>query len=237
MNVHRLLHRIPSIWSQQCCLRNRSFVVASGASKSVFCKKIDQFSPKTYNYIHPHINTRLFSKSSWVLSEKGPTEEENTNIFQRFKKMSKDYWYVLVPVHLATSIVWFGGFYVMCKSGVDVAALLQWVGVSETYVEKLSNSEMGYAALAYACYKIATPIRYTITVGGTTMTVKYLSDLGYLKTSNQVAEQFKEKADTITQDVKEIRDDWKDRQEKYKDALKDEWADAWKKFGQKKKKK
>ena len=69
MNVHRLLHRIPSIWSQQCCLRNRSFVVASGASKGVFCKKIDQFSPKTYNYIHPHINTRLFSKSSWVLSE------------------------------------------------------------------------------------------------------------------------------------------------------------------------
>ena len=69
MNVHRLLHRIPSIWSQQCCLRNRSFVVASGASKGVFCKKIDQFSPKTYNYSHPHINTRLFSKSSWVLSE------------------------------------------------------------------------------------------------------------------------------------------------------------------------
>lgn len=237
MNVHRLLHRIPSIWSQQCCLRNRSFVVASGASKGVFCKKIDQFSPKTYNYSHPHINTRLFSKSSWVLSEKVPTEEEKANIFQKFKKMSKDYWYVLVPVHLATSIVWFGGFYAMCKSGVDVAALLQWFGVSETYVEKLSNSEMGYAALAYACYKVATPIRYTITVGGTTMTVKYLSDLGYLKTSNQVAEQFKEKADTITQDVKEMRDDLKDRHEKYKDALKDEWADAWHKFSQKKKKK
>ena len=76
--------------------------------------------------------------------------------------MSKDYWYVLVPVHLATSIVWFGGFYAMCKSGVDVAALLQTCGVSEAYVEKLSNSEMGYAALAYACYKIATPARYLI---------------------------------------------------------------------------
>ena len=109
---------------------------------------------------------RLFIVNAYILFsrlfsslQKGPTEEENTNIFQKFKKMSKDYWYVLVPVHLATSIVWFGGFYVMCKSGVDVAALLQWVGVSETYVEKLSNSEMGYAALAYACYKIATPIR------------------------------------------------------------------------------
>ena len=73
--------------------------------------------------------------------------------------MSKDYWYVLVPVHVATSIVWFGSFYAMCKSGVDVAALLQTFGVSETYVEKLSNSDMGFYAMAYACYKIATPAR------------------------------------------------------------------------------
>ena len=73
--------------------------------------------------------------------------------------MFKDYWYVLVPVHVATSVVWFGGFYVMCKSGVDVAAILQYCGTSEAYVEKLSQSSMGYMALAYACYKIATPVR------------------------------------------------------------------------------
>ena len=75
--------------------------------------------------------------------------------------------------------------------------------------------------------------RYTVTVGGTTMTVKYLSDLGYLKTSNQVAEKFKEKADTISQDVKEDIQKWKDRNEKFKD----EWTDAWQKFAQKNKKK
>ena len=74
--------------------------------------------------------------------------------------MFKDYWYVLVPVHVATSAVWFGGFYALCKSGIDVGAILQTFGASETYVEKLSNSEMGYFALAYACYKIATPVRY-----------------------------------------------------------------------------
>merc|ERR1712079_870239 len=137
------------------------------------------------------------------------------------------YLYMLLPRF------WFGGFYTMCKSGVDVTALLQTFGVSEAFVEKLSKSEMGYAALAYACYKIATPARYTVTVGGTTMTVKYLSDLGYLKTSNQVAEKFKEKADTISQDVKEDIQKWKDRNEKFKD----EWTDAWQKFAQKNKKK
>merc|ERR1712079_821924 len=120
------------------------------------------------------------------------------------------YLYMLLPRF------WFGGFYTMCKSGVDVTALLQTFGVSEAFVEKLSKSEMGYAALAYACYKIATPARYTVTVGGTTMTVKYLSDLGYLKTSHQVAEQFKEKADTIKQDVKDTEDDMRERQDKLK---------------------
>ena len=74
--------------------------------------------------------------------------------------MLKDYWYVLVPVHVATSAVWFGGFYVMCKSGVDVGSLLQFFGASDAYIEKLSNSSMGYAALAYGCYKLATPARW-----------------------------------------------------------------------------
>ena len=73
--------------------------------------------------------------------------------------MTKDYWYVLIPVHVATSVVWFGGFYAACKSGVDVAAILQYCGASEAYVEKISQSSMGYAALAYACYKVATPVR------------------------------------------------------------------------------
>jgi len=199
----------------------------------MFSKKKEQtHTIVNTNNFYPHIFTKKFSKSSTFFTEK-PKEEEKVSIFQKFKKMSKDYWYVLVPVHVATSIVWFGGFYAMCKSGIDVAALLQTFGVSETYVEKLSNSEMGYAALAYACYKVATPVRYTVTVGGTTMTVKYLSELGYLKTSHEVAEQFKEKADTIKQDVEDIKDDWRERHDKFKD----EWSDAWHKFAQKRKKK
>lgn len=37
--------------------------------------------------------------------------EEKLGLFARFKKMSKEYWYVLLPVHVLTSTVWFGGFY------------------------------------------------------------------------------------------------------------------------------
>ena len=73
--------------------------------------------------------------------------------------MWKDYWYVLIPVHCATSVVWFGGFYFMCKAGIDVPGILAYLGTSEAYLEKVGNSSMGYYALAYACYKIATPAR------------------------------------------------------------------------------
>lgn len=37
--------------------------------------------------------------------------EEKLGLFARFKQMSKQYWYVLLPVHVVTSCFWFGGFY------------------------------------------------------------------------------------------------------------------------------
>ena len=63
-----------------------------------------------------------------------------------------------------------------------------WCGFSEEYLEKLKNSDVQYYALAYACYKVATPARYTVTVGGTTWSIFYLEKWGMLKTTTQVAE-------------------------------------------------
>ena len=57
----------------------------------------------------------------------------------------------------------------MLKSGVDIVGALEFVGTSEKLLGFLRNSEAGYYALSYACYKIATPVRYTVTVGGTTI--------------------------------------------------------------------
>ena len=39
------------------------------------------------------------------------TKEKQLSIYQKLKKMYKEYWYVLIPVHLITSSIWFGGFY------------------------------------------------------------------------------------------------------------------------------
>lgn len=106
------------------------------------------------------------------------------SIFQKFKAMYRDYWYVLVPVHLVTSAVWFGSFYYMASSGVDIASLAEMIHLSETTVEKIranSNTLAGHLAVAYLLYKIFTPLRYTVTVGGTTISINYLKEWGYIK--------------------------------------------------------
>lgn len=61
-------------------------------------------------------------------------------------------------------------------------------GLSEEYLGKLKNSDVQYYALAYACYKVATPARYTVTVGGTTWSIYYLEKWGMLKTTTHIAE-------------------------------------------------
>lgn len=40
-------------------------------------------------------------------------EEEKLSLTAQFKKMYKEYWYVLLPVHIFTSTFWFAGFYYM----------------------------------------------------------------------------------------------------------------------------
>ncbi|KAH8286628.1 hypothetical protein KR018_002452 [Drosophila ironensis] len=105
----------------------------------------------------------------------------NMGLFAKFKHMYKQYWYVLIPVHVITSVGWFGGFYYLSKSGVDVPSLLQYVHLSETIIEKVQGSDMGHYAIAYLCYKVTTPLRYALTLGCTTVSIKYLVQHGYIK--------------------------------------------------------
>lgn len=46
-------------------------------------------------------------------------DQKKLSVFQRFKQMYKNYWYVLLPVHLVTSTFWLGGFYYMAKRWVS----------------------------------------------------------------------------------------------------------------------
>lgn len=108
-------------------------------------------------------------------------QEEKLSVFQRFKKTYKEHGKVLICVHLATSAVWFGSFFYAAKLGVDVIPFMEWVGLSEKIISPFRNSSLGDVALAYLMYKLATPARYTVTLTGTNLAVKYLRKRGVMK--------------------------------------------------------
>lgn len=61
------------------------------------------------NFQEPH------SSSSSSREAKNDESEKNLSLVQKFKLIYKQYWYVLIPVHVATSIVWYGAFFFAAK--------------------------------------------------------------------------------------------------------------------------
>ncbi|XP_034943427.1 uncharacterized protein C18orf19 homolog A [Chelonus insularis] len=137
-------------------------------------------------------NTRHVSVNKYLLVKFSSKTENETkheptitssklNVFQKMKQLAKDYWHILIPVHILTSTCWVSIFYVAAINGVDVIGLMEYIHMPEKYIDMIKNSGAGHWAVVYALYKIFTPIRYTVTVGGTTMTIKYLDEKGYMK--------------------------------------------------------
>lgn len=87
---------------------------------------IFQHNPQKYKvpskrFLYPqfHLDTpkcciRYYSKKI-DSGDESKEKEKKLSIFKRFKQLYRDYWYVLVPVHLVTSAGWFGGFYYLAK--------------------------------------------------------------------------------------------------------------------------
>lgn len=99
-----------------------------------------------------------------LTKELDATEKKLTK-WQQLKKLYKEYWYIAVPVHLVTSAVWYGGFYYVAASGFDIVQWLEYYGASESIIKPFRDSSVGYFAVAYALYKVFTPLRYTVTLG------------------------------------------------------------------------
>ncbi|XP_028920118.1 protein FAM210A isoform X2 [Ornithorhynchus anatinus] len=142
--------------------------------------------------------------------ELDPLQDKSISLFQRFKKTFRQYGKVMIPVHLLTSSVWFGTFYYAAMKGVNVIPFLELIGLPDSVVNILKNSQSGNALTAYAMYKIATPARYTVTLGGTSITVKYMRSRGYMSTPPPVKEylqdRMEETKDLITEKMEETKD-------------------------------
>lgn len=144
-------------------------------------------------------------------AEVDPLQDKSMGLFQRFKKTFKQYGKVLIPVHFLTSSVWFGTFYYAAMKGVNVVPFLEMVGLPESIVGLLRGSTSGYALTAYAMYKIATPARYTVTLGGTSLSVQYLRKHGYLSTPPPVKEYIQDRMEETKERLSEKMEETKER--------------------------
>ncbi|KAG7223522.1 hypothetical protein INR49_015462 [Caranx melampygus] len=155
--------------------------------------------------------------------EVDPLQDKSIGLFQRFKKTFKQYGKVLIPVHLVTSTVWFGTFYYAAMKGVNVVPFLEMIGLPESLVGLLKDSSSGYALTAYAMYKIATPARYTVTLGGTSLSVQYLRKHGYLSTpppvKDYIQDKMEETKEKFTEKMEETKERISEKMEETKDKL------------------
>lgn len=115
-------------------------------------------------------------------------------------------------------------------SGVDVVSILEGLNFSETFIKPFRDSSMGYVAVAYALYKIATPLRYTVTLGGTTVSINYLKKWGYIKpvpTKEELKEMYLERKGNLIDSVRERKEEFWHKTDKLR-GKKDEFIDDMK---------
>ncbi|NXV83805.1 F210A protein, partial [Atlantisia rogersi] len=179
--------------------------------------------PEERTPLTPGADTAKQSPVESDSSEPDPLQDKSISLVQRFKKTFKQYGKVMIPVHLLTSTVWFGSFYYAAMKGVNVVPFLELIGLPDSIVNILKNSQSGNALTAYALYKIATPARYTVTLGGTSITVKYLRKSGYMSTPPPVKEylqdRMEETKDKITEKMEETKDKITEKMEETKDKI------------------
>ncbi|XP_051577772.1 uncharacterized protein C18orf19 homolog B-like isoform X2 [Myxocyprinus asiaticus] len=166
------------------------------------------------------------SGSEAVPQNKGdsdPLQDKSIGLFQRFKKTFKQYGKVMVPVHIVTSTVWFGSFYYAAMKGVNVIPFLEFIGLPDWMVGILRDSQGGYALTAYAMYKLATPARYTVTMGGTSLSVQCFHKHGYLSTPPPVKEYLQDKMEEtrerLTEKMEETKERFSEKMEETKELL------------------
>ncbi|KAL7394151.1 hypothetical protein ABVT39_021447 [Epinephelus coioides] len=157
------------------------------------------------------------------IGEVDPLQDKSIGLVQRFKRTFKQYGKVLIPVHLVTSSLWFGTFYYAAMKGVNVVPFLEMIGLPESLVGLLRDSSSGYALTAYAMYKIATPARYTVTLGGTSLSVQYLRKHGYLSTPPPVTEYIQDKMEEtkekLTEKMEETKERFSEKMEETKERI------------------
>lgn len=106
--------------------------------------------------------------------------------------------------------------------------LLEKIGTSEKIIQQFQSSGLGNIAVAYLLYKLATPARYTVTIGGTQGMVRILQRFGYMKPvpeGDSLRALMKEGREQVKDKISDRKEEWKDKADDIKDKLKDKRED------------
>jgi len=153
--------------------------------------------------------------------------------------MIRDYWYIIIPVEIVTSVGWYAAIFLSLKSGVDIIEILTNMGVSQQTLDRLpaAGGDAGYHALTFICYKAISPLRHGISLGISAGVVAKLEDTrpGYLKTSSDIVQDAKETGEDIKEkynervaEGREKVEDMKTKAREKRDDMKEKYDD-WKK--------
>lgn len=66
-----------------------------------------------------HLRTSALSVDDDDDDKRKRKKEEPTSLLSRFRALWRQYWYVVLPVHIVTSLGWFTGFYYVVVRCVD----------------------------------------------------------------------------------------------------------------------
>ncbi|GJQ66883.1 hypothetical protein Trydic_g7906 [Trypoxylus dichotomus] len=109
-----------------------------------------------YNHLSSSIATYRY------YSDKGTEKDSQTlSNSEKLKKAVKEYGSTVVVFHVGISILSLGFFYVLVSSGVDLAALLQQINLSNDRINNLTGNA-GTFVIAYAIHKNSYLTRHGI---------------------------------------------------------------------------
>lgn len=111
------------------------------------------------------------------------TDENGKNLAlkDKLKSVVAEYGTTAVVFHVTISLTSLGICYTAVKSGIDVQAALQKLGVASSVSDSTVATNASTFVVAYACHKVFAPLRMLMTITCTPLIVRKLRKMGFLK--------------------------------------------------------
>lgn len=106
---------------------------------------------------------------------------ESLTMKEKLKKAVKEYGSTVIVFHIGISLMSLGTCYLLVSAGLDIPAILEFVGLNGLIKNSEVATSAGTFAISYAVHKVFAPVRIGITLVSVPFIVRYLKKIGFLK--------------------------------------------------------